>query len=117
MNERAPTVRTLPHQRLLAYTVALELLALVRDANVRDPKLRDQALRAAKSVCLNIAEAAGRTGPLDKARVFGIARGAALEVAAAIEIAAIAGDVEPNIGERCAPLADRLYALLTGLSR
>ena len=142
MSKRTPHARPLPHHRLVAYHVALELLGLVRDANIRDPKLRDQALRAAKSVCLNVAEApkaisgteivagaasvcrsgakrraSGRTSPADKARVFGIARGEALEVAAAIEIAHVAGDVDAHVSERCAPLADRLYALLTGLSR
>jgi len=30
---------------------------LVRNAKINDPKLRDQALRAAKSVCLNSAYA------------------------------------------------------------
>jgi 23S rRNA-intervening sequence protein len=63
--------------------VSLELLVLTRNAAIKDPKLRDQAMRAAKSVCLNTAEAAGRTSPADKARVFGIARGEVLEVAAA----------------------------------
>lgn len=117
MNKHAHPTRPLPHHRLVAYHVALELLALVRDANVRDSKLRDQVLRAAKSVCLNIAEAAGRTSPADKARVFGIARGEVLEVAAAMEIAHVAADIEPSVLERCAPLANRLYALLSGLSR
>ncbi len=46
---------TMPHENLLAYQVARDLLMLVRDAKIADPKLRDQALRAAKSVCLNIA--------------------------------------------------------------
>ncbi len=53
--------RPLPHHRLTAYGVALELLRAVRTAEIRDRALRDQAMRAAKSACLNIAEAAGRT--------------------------------------------------------
>ncbi len=142
----------------------------MRNACIKDPKLRDQALRAAKSICLNTAEAprtmpsigivaglagvrrsgasgrmrraAGRTSPADKARVFGIARGEApkaipgtgivagvasvcrseakrrvLEVAAALEIAALAGDCDPNVPEFANPIADRLYSLLTRLSR
>jgi four helix bundle protein len=47
---------------LAAYQVACELLVAVKNAAIADLKLRDQALRAAKSVCLNIAEATGRTG-------------------------------------------------------
>jgi len=115
MNDLTP--RRLPHHRLVAYRVALELLALVRDAEIKDAKLRDQALRAAKSTCLNIAEAAGRRSPADKARVFGIARGELLEVAAAVEIAALAFDTPSATHEAVAVIADRLYGLLTGLSR
>ena len=51
----------LPHEKLMAYQEARELLACVMDAKISDAKLRDQALRAARSVCLNIAEGAGRT--------------------------------------------------------
>ena len=111
------TPRLLPHHRLVAYRVSLELLTVVREAAIRDPKLRDQALRAAKSVCLNVAEAAGRRSPADKARVFAIARGEVLEVAAAIEIAVLAGDADVSALDAAGPLSDRLYALLTGLVR
>jgi four helix bundle protein len=117
MTQPNPLHRLLPHHRLVAYNVSLELLVCVRNAAIKDPKLRDQALRAAKSICLNTAEAAGRTSPADKARVFGIARGEVLEVAAALEIAALAGDCEPQALELASPIADRLYSLLTGLSR
>jgi four helix bundle protein len=113
MSSPSSTPRVLPHRRLEAYRVAVAVLTLVRDAHIRDAKLRDQALRAAKSVCLNIAEACGRTSPADKARVFGIARGEVLEVSAALEIADIAGDIASHV----LPLLDRLYALLTGLCR
>ena len=43
----------LPHHKLLAYEVAKELLVAVRETHVRDAGLRDQALRSAKSACLN----------------------------------------------------------------
>ena len=89
----------------------------VRDAAIKDPKLRDQALRAAKSAALNIAEAAARVSPADRARVFGIARGEAGEAAAAVEIAATVGDASTQAAANCEALADRLMALLTGLAR
>jgi four helix bundle protein len=101
----------------VAYQVALDLLTIVRDAEIRDAKLRDQALRAAKSVALNIGEAVGRVSDADKARVFAIARGEVVEVSAAMEIAALAGDTSVASFEACLPVADRLYALLTGLCR
>lgn len=107
----------LVHHRLVAYRVAVELLLAVRQAGIRDPHLRDQAYRAAKSACLNTAEGAGRVTRADKARAFAIARGEAVEVAAAIEIAELAGDANVGAAERCLPLAERLVALLTGLMR
>jgi four helix bundle protein len=117
MTQTTPSHRLLPHHRLVAYSVSLELLVLTRNAAIKDPKLRDQAMRAAKSVCLNTAEAAGRTSPADKARVFGIARGEVLEVAAALEIAVLSGDCDANVLTFASPVVDRLYSLLTGLSR
>jgi four helix bundle protein len=108
---------SLPHHKLAAYQVALELISIVRRAEVRDPKLRDQAMRAAKSAALNIAEASGRVSPADRARVFAIARGEAMEAAAGVEIAVLAGDADARSFEECLPVADRLVALLTGLCR
>ena len=114
---KPPTRSRLPHHRLVAYAVATELLRAVRAAEIRDPKLRDQALRAAKSACLNTAEAAGRVSPADKARVYAIARGECGEAAAAVEIAALADDTTIEAAEAVIASADRLYALLTGLIR
>ncbi len=48
---------TLPYEDLRAYQAARQLLLLVHEAKIADAKLRDQALRADKSVCLNIAYA------------------------------------------------------------
>ena len=52
----------LPHHKLFAFGVATEMLLAVKAANIRDAGLRDQAMRAAKSACLNCAEGAGRVG-------------------------------------------------------
>jgi len=107
----------LPHHRLVAYQVAVELLLAIKAANIRDAKLRDEALRAAKSTVLNIAEGAGRVTRADKSRAFTIARGEGLEAFAALETAALVGDAEAADVQRCLPIAQRLYALLTGLLR
>lgn len=88
-----------------------------RDAEIRDAKLRDEALRAAKSAVLNVAEGAARVTRADKGRAFAIARGEAVEAFAALETAAVVGDAEAVHVERCVPVAERLYALLTGLLR
>jgi four helix bundle protein len=108
---------TLPHENLIAYQVARELLVIVRDAHIRDGSLRDQALRAAKSACLNIAEASGRQGAADKARVYAIARGEGCEAAAALDIAAAAGDCTEEAARLGGAVSRRLYALLSGLIR
>jgi four helix bundle protein len=112
-NSRTPP--QLPHHRLVAYQVAVELLLIIKVANIRDAKLRDEALRAAKSTVLNIAEGAGRFTRPDKNRAFTIARGEGLEAFAALETAALVGDAEREDVARCLPVAQRLYALLTGL--
>ncbi len=109
--------RKLPQHKLVAYQVAIAFLAAVRDARIRDPKLNDQALRAAKSVCLNLAEGAGRVSRGDKKRAYAIARGEAVEAMASVEIAAVAGDTSTDAAARCNGIGDRLYALLTGLVR
>ena len=116
-NQNVIARRPLPHHRLVAYQVACELLVVVKEAHIKDTKLRDQAERAAKSCCLNIAEAAGRVGGADKKRVFAIARGEAVEVVAAVEIAALAGDASDEAAAESVRLGDRLVALLSGLAR
>ena len=108
---------TLPHEKLIAYPVARELLVVVHEARIADSKLRDQAMRAAKSACLNIAEAAGRYAAADKARVYAIARGEACEAAAALDIGCAAGECSEESARMGGAMARRLYALLTGLIR
>src|SRR5512140_2267882 len=107
----------LPHERLNAYQEARRLLECIREADISDGKLRDQALRAGTSVCLNIAEAAGRTGPADRARVFAIARGECCEAGAALDIALAAGRCRSEPAIAGAAYARAVYALLTGLIR
>ncbi|HET7787117.1 MAG TPA: four helix bundle protein [Myxococcales bacterium] len=107
----------LPHERLNAYQEARRLLECIRDAEISDGRLRDQALRAGTSVCLNIAEAAGRTGLADRARVFAIARGECCEAGAALDIALASGRCQPERAMEGANHARAAYALLTGLIR
>ena len=47
---------TLPHHKLIAYQVAVELLRLVMRIRITDAELRQQARKAAKSAVLNTAE-------------------------------------------------------------
>ena len=94
-----------------------ELLLSVLRCSIRDVKLRDEAVRSAKSACLNCAEGAGRVTRADKARAFAIARAEAVEAAAAVEIAALCGDAPAARADEVGRIAGRLVALLTGLVR
>ena len=114
---RSSVNRPMPHHRLEVWGVAWELYRLVREARVRDTELRNQALRSAKSCCLNIAEGAGRVSRADKARVFAIARAEAVECVAAIEIAGEGGDVSADAVAGALALGDRAVAMLTRLVR
>jgi len=106
---------SLPHHRLHVYRKSLELLAAVRAAQIRDAKLRDEALRAAKSVCLNIAEGSGRVTRADKARAYAIARGECVECVAAVEIAGSAGDTSTDAVTAVVRLGNDVYLMLGGL--
>src|ERR1700682_407900 len=108
---------TLPHQNLIAYQVARELVVIIREVKIVEAKLRDQALRAAASACLNIAEAVGRVSEPDKARVYGIARGEGCEAVAAMDVAGSAGWCGEASAQAALAAGLRLYALLTRLSR
>jgi four helix bundle protein len=108
-------VPVLPHHKLHAFAVARDLLLAVLRCSIRDAKLRDEAIRSAKSACLNTAEGAGRVTRADKARAFAIARAETVEAAAAVEIAALCGDTSAAHAEEVARIADRLVAMLTGL--
>src|SRR5688500_20402721 len=74
-------------ERLDVYRMALEIQTLVMACRFRgQPALRSQLERASISIALNIAEGVGRRLPADKARFYGIARGGAMECAAAFDI-------------------------------
>jgi four helix bundle protein len=107
----------LPHHKLFAFGVAKELLVAVRAADVRDAHLRDQAMRAAQSTCLNVAEGAARVTRADKARAFTIARGECVEAAAAVEIAVLCGTAKQSDSDRVAVIANKLVGMLTRLIR
>lgn len=108
---------SLPHHRLIAYSVAKELLVAVVGAQIRDAELRDQATRAAKSAVLNVAEGASRVTPKDKARAFAIGRGEASEAAAAVEIAVLLGAAAQRSSDEVNAIAHRLCGMLTRLCR
>jgi four helix bundle protein len=79
--------------------------------------LRDQALRAANSTCLNIAEGAGKTLAGERRRAFSIARGETVEAVVAVEVAVRSGCARKEALPAVLQAGNRAYALLTGLIR
>ena len=80
------------HEKLDCYRLAIEVARWIKASTFPrgDADLKDQALRACRSVALNIAEGNGLTG---KRRInhFNIAMGSAAEVAACLDFVDLAG--------------------------
>jgi four helix bundle protein len=72
--------------------------------------------RASVSCAMNVAEAAGRVSTKDRKSRFAIARGEACEVAAALDIAAVLGALDPVDLARVRSLLVRLAQMLSKLS-
>lgn len=108
----------LPHERLDVFRVAIELVELVASlGSLRGTAgALDQLRRASTSVAVNIGEACGKSGA-DRRRYFAIARGSALESAAALRVLLALRLVKPERHQEGRTLCERLYAMLTRLSR
>jgi four helix bundle protein len=108
---------TFDHERLDAYRVATEALALgvliARRVARVDGFLRDQLLRALTSVCFNMAEGSGEFSPGDKARFFRMARRSASEAAAITDALRLLGYVSPEQAQELKTLLSRVTAMLT----
>jgi four helix bundle protein len=115
------TSTMLSFQKLDVYRCAIDFLALVSTITSSPPhgaaSLADQLKQAATSVPLNIAEAAGRTGPADAARIYGIARGSAMECAAVFDTLFTLQVVAEDKYRRGLELLERIVAMLTKMCR
>ena len=111
----------LSFQRLDVYQRAIQFLALSVELSAEIPRdhatLLDQLRRAATSIPLNIAEAAGRTGGADAARTYAIARGSAMECAAVLDALLVLKVLEAGRHQRGCELLERIVAMLTKLCR
>ncbi len=106
---------SLPHRKLHAFQLAIELVRLVRSVQIGDADSRGQARKAAASAARNIGEAAGRPSGADKSRIFGIARGEVVEVAASIEVAYALGQCSEADMQAVCTMAGRVSAMLSRL--
>src|SRR5438477_5341933 len=105
----------LSFQKLDVYRCAVQFLALTAEVTANVPRgnaaLLDQLRRAATSIPLNIAEAAGRTGEADAARAYAIARGSAMECAAVLDALLVLKVVEPETHRRGLEIVARIVAM------
>jgi len=115
------TDRRFPHERLDAYCVARAVVGFIAEHRARLHGLPGEAgpqlERAAVRALLNVAEAAGRQGARDRARVFAIARGEACEAAAALEVAVLFGALTSAQAAPARAWLSRLGQMLTRLAR
>ena len=88
---QTPNSATLPHHRLFAYQLCLQLVQLVVKTRISNAQLRAQARKSAASAALNCAEGAARQTRADKARAYAIALCECCEACAAVEIAGALG--------------------------
>jgi four helix bundle protein len=111
----------LSFQKMDVYQRSIELLALTVQVAEGLPRgnasLLDQLRRAASSIPLNIAEAAGRTGQADACRTYAIARGSAMECAAALDALLVLKAIDPTVHQRGCEILERIVAMLTKLCR
>jgi len=108
------------HEKLDVYRIALEYVGWVYGfiENIKGHRnAKEQLVRASQAIPLNIAEGNGKATDGDRRRYFEIARGSALECAAAQDILEICGVLSKEENERSKNLLDRIVAMLTKLGR
>ncbi len=111
----------LSFQKLDVYRCSIEFFALAVELPANLPRgnaaVADQLRRAALSVPLNIADAAGRPSSADAARHYGIARGSAMECAALVDAMKVLEAITPADHASAIDLLERIVSMLTRLSR
>lgn len=107
----------LPHHKLIAYQLALELVKLVARTRIGEAQLRAQARKSAASAALNTAEGAARQTLADKSRAYAIALAECCECCAAVEIAGALGACAPGHVQAVVELGTRLKNMLSRLVR
>ncbi|MGB0414801.1 MAG: four helix bundle protein [Coraliomargarita sp.] len=108
------------HEKLQVYQRALDVIVLVEAILEKLPKrvaAYDQLDRASTSIPLNIAEGNGKFTPADRCRFFDIARGSALECAAALDVLSRKRLIAETKAEEGKQLLREIVSMLVGLIR
>jgi four helix bundle protein len=112
--------RLFDHEKLEVYQEALLFIVWLEPMLQKLPKsmaVCDQLDRASTSIALNLAEGNGKfTGP-DRCRFFDIARGSALECAAALDVLIAKGRYATNEAKPGKEQLLRIVSMLVGLIR
>ena len=108
------------HEKLDVYRLSLEYVgwAYSFTENLKGYRnAKDQLTRATQAIPLNISEGNGKATDGDRRRYFEIARGSALECAAAQDVLEVCGVLSKSENERTKNMLDRIVAMLTKLGR
>ena len=108
------------HEKLDVYRLSLEYVgwAYGFTENLKGHRnAKDQLSRASQATPLNIAEGNGKATDGERRRYLEIARGSALECAAAQDVLEVCGVLSKAENERRKNMLDRIVAMLTKLGR
>jgi four helix bundle protein len=108
------------HEKLDVYRVSLEfnrhVAAIISDVRGSNHHGRDQLSRAAMSIALNIAEGNDKRSLADRRRFFEIARGSAMECAAALDVLSTVGALPQEPVDSGKALLIRIVSMLTRMT-
>jgi four helix bundle protein len=108
------------HEKLNVYQRALEFVAAATDLLDRIPKraaVHGQLDRACTAIPLNIAEGSGKWTAPDRCRFFDIARGSALECAAALDVTVVKKILRVDEITEAKQILIAIVSMLVGLIR
>ena len=112
--------RLFDHEKLEVFQESLAFVAWLEPILQATPKtlaVRDQLDRASTSIALNLAEGNGKFTSPDRCRFFDIARGSALECAAALDVLASKGRCEAEVIATGKERLRRIVSMIVGLIR
>jgi len=108
------------HERLDVYNTSIELVAwcdtLIESLEGRHRHARDQLARSSLSIPLNIAEGIGKRSMNDRRRYLEIARGSAMESAAALDVLIAQRGLSAKDADPGKVLLFRIVSMLTRMT-